>query len=125
METIIYTPDTIRGSRRGESSIRFNRKTAICITKEAVTAIGLESGDRIALVHEDNDWYIILKADGFSLRTHTSEKSMQFNCAALANKVLDSLKLEGRSYSMKVSEGSTTLKDGTTAWCIITASAKE
>lgn len=125
METIIYTPQNLKGTRTSESMIRINRKSAFSLSKAAVTSLGLKEGDKIALVHEAGDWYIILKADGFELRSQTSDHSLKFNCAALSKILLDSCKLEGNSYCMKVSEGKATLKDGTPAWCIITASAKE
>lgn len=116
----------MKGSRTMDGPIiRINRKSAFSLSKELVEALSLKEEDRIALVSENSDWYIMNKADGFKVRTQSNGTSMQFNCAELAKILLDSCKLEGQSYRMKVSQSSTTLKDGTTAWCIITASAKE
>lgn len=113
--------------RKGEASIRFSRQGQITITKYGVSKIGLKVSDKIALLQdEDNpsDWYLTFdKKEGFSLRETGKSGSLAFNNAAMANALLDSLRLDVSSMGFKLVTEPQTYEGNVKLYTILTAAA--
>lgn len=130
MEITIYTPNNMKGGRKGEVLLRINRKSCFSFSKAAGEALGLNEGDTIALVEEKKakEWYVILRKGGFALRRTSSGGGLSFNCASLANYLLDGCKLLEKSYAIKLATTPTELNeegaDKLKGWAILTSSAR-
>lgn len=125
MALIKYNQNNIDTTRKGEVSIRINRKAAISISKAAAELTGFQPGDSIGLLQDDEtaDWYLIKDPDGFTLRDTGKTGSLSFNSTALANMILESAELPENSYKFKIAREPIATEEHGPAWCIIIASA--
>lgn len=108
MKLITFDATNTLNYRRGEATIRFNKKGPNSISTEACKNLGLKDGDCIAIHQDDenpSDWYISADSNGFKLRLQSAQsKGLYFNSAAIANTILDALGVEEISKVFKMGE---------------------
>jgi hypothetical protein len=117
-----FTPENVPMVRRGDETLRVNRKTLIAISGALAARLGIKSEDEVIIAQDGKEWFLIKEKGGFKVRG-TGSQALTFNCNFLANKILDSLNLPNDSYKFKVAGLPTDFDDNTRGWAILSGSA--
>jgi hypothetical protein len=117
-------------SRKGHSTISFNKKGLISISKVASQKIGITNGDPVSLAFDekkDSDWYLVFhkrnSEEGLPCRVK-SNGSVTLNCTSFTASFFETLKIEGDSISVPLStEGRDLPEENVFIYPIITRAA--
>lgn len=98
MKVKFITPTDVRSFRKGEATIRFDAKGLVCISGEAIKAIGLEPSEQISIIEDEEnegEFYICRTPpgqDGFTLRSLNGNQhktqALGFNARGLCRRFI-------------------------------------
>ena len=123
-----FNQKTTASAPRGRATIRFNKSGAISISGVAVDLTGINSGDYIEIVQDEQnpeDWYIT-KSDmnvGFKLRPGGKSGNSMANSAATCRAFLKQFPRTGKTSTGCLIGTVPVTFEGVDYWPIITSSA--